>query len=518
MSEHLRFRVPVAFLTVVFCAAAVVGKKLNSSNASRELVAYSNGVVPGSMVVSPLKTKYVLDRRIGLLGSKNKTCQRMHDTLNEGDFIHSMVISAGDNIGLAIGFPVAEQTQLGLLIAPPDQGPKDREVVVVPSSDDTSNQLGVSKDLSHFQKRYNLHEHYEQGACGEVWRATSRLDGSKFILKRIFSGKGPSVRLSGLREAHFGVLLKGLPNVARFVEYFTVQQIKSDIDELWLVFLDEGISLKKIIFSPTIVSGSVMWGPSKYWRQLRSLQSMKLVMSGILQGLAQIHGHNVTHRDVKPGNILVLRDEKNNQNIFRIADFGSGVDDFSITHLYGSDGPTRAENTKEYMPPEVLLEMVSSAYFEEVPYAYDIWAAGVTFLEIYLGTDKPFGLPPKKRILLDHKARMRGEKLNSFQRQKMHTLAALEEFCIVPRAGDLHEAAPPDVEFLPSPTLKDCNFASAVRSRDPLRFDNSQEGAGDRDDANVVLDSMLDLVEKMLAWPPQSRITAHDALGHPFLR
>jgi serine/threonine protein kinase len=105
----------------------------------------------------------------------------------------------------------------------------------------------------------------------------------------------------------------------------------------------------------------------------------------------------------------------------RLADFGSGVDAFSLTNLYGTEGPTAGQQTPEYSPPEILFEaslggggdgggggagnseegggggggggggadrlMMTPQRFM----AYDMWSVGVMALELLcLGTPKVF--------------------------------------------------------------------------------------------------------------------------------
>lgn len=39
----------------------------------------------------------------------------------------------------------------------------------------------------------------------------------------------------------------------------------------------------------------------------------------------------------------------------RLIDFGSAIDEHSMRHLYGAEGPSVNEQTMEYAPPEALL-------------------------------------------------------------------------------------------------------------------------------------------------------------------
>ncbi|KAF3050774.1 hypothetical protein E8E11_010240 [Didymella keratinophila] len=87
--------------------------------------------------------------------------------------------------------------------------------------------------------------------------------------------------------------------------------------------------------------------------------------------LAFIHGHNVKHMDIKPGNLLI-RDTGGTHRIY-IADFG-------ISRAYASaeesntDSPTSC--TRIYAAPEVALQDTRG-------FAADVFSLGCVFLEIF---------------------------------------------------------------------------------------------------------------------------------------
>eukprot|EP00949_MAST-11_sp_MAST-11-sp1_P001133 g1133.t1 len=335
-------------------------------------------------------------------------------------------------------------------------------------------------DEKKYFKKYSLNttENRQGGACGEVWRATSRIDGERYILKRIFTNRGESVRLSGLREAHFGMVTKDLDNVARFIEYFIL-----GTDELWLVFKDEGLSLNRIMYTSRAVSGgSVFMVHSEHWPTLRRMRNLRRIAKGMLRGLMLVHQRNVTHRDVKPSNVIVSKDEHGSHEI-RLADFGSAVDPFSAATLYGAAGPTLDELSLGYAPPEVTIYGILQPDF-----TYDIWSCGLTLLEIYLGTDKPFQLASRDRaLLLKSKQRKTKEEL---------ALAGYAQFCIfASKSFGIRDEG-------------DCDFRTSLKERDPLSSPRTHYGKD--------FDLFADLLAKMLSWPPTLRPTAETALQHAF--
>jgi tetratricopeptide (TPR) repeat protein len=90
----------------------------------------------------------------------------------------------------------------------------------------------------------------------------------------------------------------------------------------------------------------------------------------ISDGLAAAHASGITHRDVKPANVLVSRD-----GTARVADFG-------LAKIAGEARLTRAGHavgTVAYMSPEQLRG-------EDVDVRTDVWSLGVVLYEMLTGT------------------------------------------------------------------------------------------------------------------------------------
>lgn len=184
-------------------------------------------------------------------------------------------------------------------------------------------------------------------------------------------------------------------------------------------------------------------------------QFIQYFLYQILRGLKYVHSAGVIHRDLKPSNILI------NENCdLKICDFGlARIQDPQMTGYV---------STRYYRAPEIMLTW--QKYDTEV----DIWSAGCIFAEMIEG--KP--LFPGK----DH----------------------VDQFSIITK---LLGSPPPAVidTICSENTLK---FVKSLPPRESIPF--SKRFAGVDPEA-------IDLLSKMLVFDPKKRITAAQALEHPYL-
>ena len=185
-----------------------------------------------------------------------------------------------------------------------------------------------------------------------------------------------------------------------------------------------------------------------------SLELIREIMRGLLRGLEFIHAHGYIHRDVKPANLL-LNDDR---SAVKIIDFG-------LCRLRDSEDTSQLGWTPQYAPLDTLL---GQPYYDE---KFDIWGAGCIMAE-----------------LLTKKVLFNGDGEISVALKIMQIMGT------------------PSLDAWPE--SKDIDYCQAFDM--PVYEGTFDEIMKDAPPAAV------DLMKKMLAVSQGARISARDALAHPF--
>lgn len=345
-------------------------------------------------------------------------------------------------------------------------------------------------------ERYQKLEKIGEGTYGVVFKAKDRVTNEILALKKIrLEAEDEGIPSTAIREIS---LLKELqhPNIVRLYDVVHTER------KLTLVFEYLDQDLKKYL--DTCESGL----------DLPVLQSF---LYQLLHGVAFCHDHRVLHRDLKPQNLLINREGE-----LKLADFGLarafGIPVRSYTHEVV---------TLWYRAPDVL--MGSRKYSTPV----DIWSIGCIFAEMANG--RPLFAGSSESDQLDRWVAGRGwkgEGGNAFgaggrkggagQRSSQHgclcascplfvALSLLNSFYLaifltrIFRAlGTPTEGMYPGIVELPEFQKVKNQFPrySPLESWAPLVPTLPPVG--------------IDLLGKMLTFDPAKRVSARDALSHPF--
>ncbi|MGH7320231.1 MAG: protein kinase domain-containing protein [Candidatus Rokuibacteriota bacterium] len=193
--------------------------------------------------------------------------------------------------------------------------------------------------------KYEILERIGRGGMGTVFKAHDPML-ERLVALKVISEVDVSDELKArfYREAQAGAKLNH-PNV------ITVHDLGEDADRLFIVmeFLD-GEELKSIIAS----------------RKDLSLEEKLALMIQVCDGLHYAHQKGVIHRDIKPGNIFVLRNGQAKILDFGIARIATAQDGLTRTGLI--------MGTLRYMSPEQARGRVD--------HRSDIFSVGAVFYEL----------------------------------------------------------------------------------------------------------------------------------------
>jgi len=200
--------------------------------------------------------------------------------------------------------------------------------------------------------KYEILSEIGRGAMGAVYKARDPLINRLVAIKTITMGLSPEANSLErfYQEARSAGALQH-PNI------ITIYELGQEKNTPFIAMeYIEGGSLDRIIEQHLVVPLSLRLG----------------YIVHVCEALSYAHSHNVIHRDIKPGNIMVTKG-----GVVKVVDFGiARLTDMSLTQTKMMIG------SRAYMSPQLYKG-------ERADARADIWAVGVTLYEL-LAYQRPF--------------------------------------------------------------------------------------------------------------------------------
>jgi serine/threonine-protein kinase len=228
--------------------------------------------------------------------------------------------------------------------------------------------------------RYRLAGLIGSGASGQVFRA-ARVDSGEAVAVKLLHPHlvaDPEATLRFRREARVAAAVEHV-NWARGLE------LGQEQDGAWFFAMEllEGRTLARLLREEHPLS----------------FQRIHHLFRQILDALEVAHARGLVHRDLKPGNVIVVADARGGE-VVKVCDFG--ISKLAVEPADGSDETLRARATTDgaicgtpaYMAPEQARGLPVDA-------RADLYAAAVILFEL-VSSQPPFSGHTKMDLLASH--------------------------------------------------------------------------------------------------------------------
>lgn len=214
----------------------------------------------------------------------------------------------------------------------------------------------MSTHTLRINNRYIVHNLLGKGGMGAVYRVTDRLNGQVVALKQVTSlSEQLNITPTPGSENDFRLALSD--------EFRTLASLRHPNI---ISVLDYGFEENQPYFTMELLekASSLVEAGSR----LSTVQKVERLID-LLQALVYLHRRGVLHRDLKPTNILITRDD-----VLKVLDFG-----LSLSGAYSrSNVREHTVGTLAYMAPELFADEPASV-------ASDLYAVGVIAYELMIG-------------------------------------------------------------------------------------------------------------------------------------
>jgi serine/threonine protein kinase len=209
-------------------------------------------------------------------------------------------------------------------------------------------------------QRYRLIRQIDAGGMGSVWLAEAvhlRSHVAVKIMDRSLAAT-PEAAARFLHEARTAASLRS-PHVVQILDY--------------------GVHEGSPFIAMELLEGESLSARLKREGRLASWEQMELVLRHVARALGRAHDAGVIHRDLKPGNIFLVRDEE--EELIKLLDFGIAKSTLSpLGAPLASDTRTgEFLGSPAYASPEQLQGS------KAIDHRSDIWSFGVIAYECLLG-------------------------------------------------------------------------------------------------------------------------------------
>ncbi|KAJ3117236.1 U4/U6 small nuclear ribonucleoprotein prp4 [Phlyctochytrium bullatum] len=320
--------------------------------------------------------------------------------------------------------------------------------------------------------RYHVYANLGKGVFSSVVKAQDTKNNNIDVAIKIIRSNDTMYR-AGMKE--IGILKKLMAadpedrkHCVRLLRHFEHK------NHLCLVFESLNANLREIL--------------KKYGKNIGlNIKAVRVYAQQLFLALSLLKRCNILHADIKPDNVLV----SDSKSMLKLCDLGSASDasENEITPYLVS---------RFYRAPEIILGL-------PYDFAMDMWSVGCTLFELYTGkilfpgrtNNQMLKLMMEVKGKFSHKLLRKGQFASQHFDEQMHFLHA-----------DIDKVSGKEV-------VRKVVFNKPTRD---IKSRLMPEGTPRlNDEESRMLNNFVDLLEKCLQLSPDKRITAMEALKHPFV-
>ncbi|KAG0587203.1 hypothetical protein KC19_2G147900 [Ceratodon purpureus] len=337
--------------------------------------------------------------------------------------------------------------------------------------------------------RYHLQAHVGSGSYGDVCRAVDLEFQQVVALKRV-----PDVffcQMLAKRVLREVCIMRRLihPYIISLTDVFTSKNLeKPDSTDLY------------------IATEFAERGDIYHQSEPMSAEAVRTLIWQLLVSVNYMHSCHVWHRDIKSENVLLMGNLQ-----AKLCDFGlsrSALETSSYMDAKPTNGRkkrpvltrqyTKTVVTPSHRAPEVVMSQ------GQYTSAIDVWSVGCIFWELLMRESHPHLRGPFTKPLFGVRGEpttpLRGESYNS------------------DISSELHEQLDVIFDVIGTPCWKDIESVPGEHWRAYLKKVPGRAGNIVKRLSGLVDDNALDLLQRMLAFAPQRRCTADEALNHTYFK
>ena len=192
-----------------------------------------------------------------------------------------------------------------------------------------------------------------EGTFGGVWRARRRVDNSLVVMKMAHPREGEAAGIQRAANEYFFLKQCERPHIIKALGVYA----SSHPFQAALVLEFAECSLEAMLSNTNTFEND--------------LENIHLTPNRatfhLFSGIAAIHERAFVHRDVKPGNILIVRSAQDGHGVLKVSDFGSMIEAASKINDHAQ--------TRPYRSPEVHMG-------GRCEISSDMWSVGCVLCEL----------------------------------------------------------------------------------------------------------------------------------------